>query len=278
MADFLLRIGDPNYPKSLLDLNNPPQKLYCRGNLELLRKPAVAIVGTRNCTRYGVICGQNISKCAVENGFAVVSGLAGGIDTSAHKGGIEATIAVLGNGLDVYYPISNKNLQEQIGREGLLITEYPNNFHAENWTFPARNRIVAALSNAVIAVEADIRSGTMITVEIAAEIHRDIYAVPGSILSNASRGTNKLIRDNKAKIFDDADAFFGGHIKKKTKQIEPFTFDEQKIIDVLQSDEVHFDELVEKTDFGVAVLSNLLTTMELKDLIEKLPGNLYVLK
>lgn len=179
----LIHLGDQDYPQALLDLKDPPKQLYVKGNLDLLKRPLISIVGTRDCTRYGLTVAKDLAASCAEAGFAVVSGLAEGIDTAAHQGAKENTIAVLGNGIDVYYPVMNHDLQEFIGAHGLLISEYPPDFRGGKTTFPQRNRIVAALGQAVIAVEADLHSGTLITIHKAQELNRDVYAVPGNIIN-----------------------------------------------------------------------------------------------
>jgi DNA processing protein len=288
MSELIIKQGDPDYPSCLLELSDPPKQLYCRGNISLLTCPAVAIVGTRDCTRYGNSVTVDLAKHCAENGICVVSGLADGIDTAAHTGAKQHTIAVLGNGLDVYYPASNRDLQDFIAQYGLLITEYENNFHGNLQTFPQRNRIIAALSSAVAVTEADIKSGTMHTVRFAQKLHRDIFAVPGQINSYASRGTNKLIKDKTAVMLTssaDLTDYFGKFPVKQlntqtpagfnTPKFRSVSMDEKTILDILKHDEVHFDELCGKSSFPIAALSALLTQMELSGLIEKLPMNLY---
>ncbi|MBQ7973621.1 MAG: DNA-processing protein DprA, partial [Clostridia bacterium] len=196
----IIRLGDVNYPHALMDLKDPPKQLYVKGDLNLLNRPLISIVGTRDCTRYGLMVAKDLAAQCVAAGFAVVSGLAEGIDAAAHQGAKEATIAVLGNGVDVYYPAANKDLQDEIAMRGLLISEYPPKLHGGKTTFPQRNRIVAALGTAVIAVEADLRSGTLITVKMANALSRKVFAVPGNINCYASQGTNALIANQNAKM------------------------------------------------------------------------------
>ena len=278
----IIRQGDVLYPRGLMDLKDPPKQIYVKGKLNLLDRPMVAIVGTRDCTRYGLMIAKDIAAHCVEAGFVVVSGLAEGIDTAAHQGGKEATIAVLGNGIDVYYPAINKDLQDEISLQGLLISEYPPTLHGGKTTFPQRNRIVAALAQAVIAVEADLRSGTLITVKMANELRRGVYAVPGNINSYASQGTNNLIAKGQAEMV----ASIPELISTLTGKIAPravvekkqISLEQQSILNILKSDEVHFDDLVIESGLTVPQLSTLLTNMEMIGLIEKLPGNYFVTK
>ncbi len=278
----IIRLGDSNYPKSLLDLKDPPKQLYVKGNLDLLNRPKIAIVGTRDCTRYGLTVAKDLASNCANAGLVVVSGLAEGIDAAAHQGAQGLTIAVLGNGLDVYYPVINKNLQDTIGENGLLISEYSPNFHGDKTTFPQRNRIVAALAQAVVAVEADLRSGTLITVRKAQELKRDIYAVPGNINCYASQGTNDLIANHGAQMVtssvDLVKALTGCAPKAKKMVVKQITLEQQNILNILKTDEIHFDELVLQSGLSVAQLSTLLTNMEMIGLIEKLPGNYLIAK
>ncbi len=280
---LLIRLGDLNYPKALLDLKDPPKQLYVKGNLDLLNKPTVSIVGTRDCTRYGLMVAKELAEHCAAAGYVVISGLAEGIDTAAHQGAKDATIAVLGNGVDVYYPSMNRDLQDYIGEHGLLISEYPPELHADKTTFPQRNRIVAALGQAVIAVEADLHSGTLITIRKAQELNRAVYAVPGNINCYASQGTNDLIANHGAQMIINAEDLIKkltgrtGKGKKNTpaKQI---SLEQQNILNILKTDEIHFDDLVVESGLSVPQLSTLLTNMEMIGLIEKLPGNYFVAK
>jgi len=272
---------DVKYPRALLELKDPPKQLYVKGNIALLDRPLVSIVGTRDCTRYGLMVAKELAAQCVSAGFVVVSGLAEGIDTAAHQGAKDATIAVLGNGIEVYYPVANKDLQDEIGARGLLISEYPPNLHGGKTTFPQRNRIVAALSQVVVAVEADLRSGTLITVKMAKSLKREVYAVPGNINCYASQGTNKLIANKEAKIITSIEDFIKeiagkSIISQKVLQSKQISLEQQNILNILKSDEVHFDDIVVESGLSVAQLSTLLTNMEMIGLIEKLPGNYFV--
>ena len=279
----IIHIGDANYPSALLDLKDPPKQLYVKGNLDLLNRPMVSIVGTRDCTRYGLMVAKELAEHCAEAGFVIVSGLAEGIDAAAHQGAKGATIAVLGNGLEIYYPVINQDLQKEIGTTGLLISEYPPKFRGGKTTFPQRNRIVAALGRAVVAVEADLRSGTLITVHKAQELNRDVYAVPGNINCYASQGTNDLIANHGARMVTSAidlvKNLTGRSGKSKTNnQPKQISLEHQNILNLLKTDEMHFDDIVLASGLSVPQLSTLLTNMEMIGLIEKLPGNYFVAK
>lgn len=278
----IIRLGDARYPQALMELKDPPKQLYVKGNLSLLDRPLISIVGTRDCTRYGLMIAKELATQCVKAGLVVVSGLAEGIDAAAHQGGIEATIAVLGNGIDVYYPIVNKELQDEIALKGLLISEYPPNMHGGKTTFPQRNRIVAGLARAVVAIEADLRSGTLITVKMANDLKRDVYAVPGNINCYASQGTNDLIAKGQAKmvtsVADLIKTLTGTVTAKAIVETKQVSLEHQNILNILKTDEMHFDDIVIESGMSVAQLSTLLTNMEMIGLIEKLPGNYFVAK
>ncbi|WP_162011055.1 DNA-processing protein DprA [Streptococcus sp. S784/96/1] len=192
-----LSILDKEYPLELKNIYNPPALLFYQGNLDLLNKEKLGVVGSRKCSEVGT---QSVAKLIKEMGnrFVIVSGLARGIDTSAHVAALKnggATIAVIGCGLDVYYPKENAKLQDYISRNQLLLTEYEIGQAPKKFHFPERNRIIAGLSRGIIVVEAKMRSGSLITCERAMEEGRDIFAVPGNILDGKSDGCHHLIQE-----------------------------------------------------------------------------------
>lgn len=199
----LLCCDDPLYPFLLLNIHDYPILLYCLGDIDCLRLPAVALVGSRTPTDYGKNVSATLARQLVGNGLAVVSGLAKGIDGQAHLGALKAggkTIAVLGCGLDVIYPREHGSLYKQIGEQGLLISEYPLGTPPEGFRFPARNRIVSGLSLGVVIIEAALRSGALITARLALEQNREVFAVPGRIDSPKSEGPHRLLRQGAALI------------------------------------------------------------------------------
>ena len=194
-----IKLGDEKYPENLKHIYSKPQVLYVLGNENLLNENSIAIIGCRNCSKYGA---QNAYKFGYElaqKEFCIVSGFARGIDTYAHLGAVRAkgkTIAVLGCGLDVVYPPENEKLYAEILKnKGAIISEYPLGTKPEKHHFPTRNRIISGLSNGVLVIEAKKRSGSMITVEHALDQGKTIYAVPGNITSDNSYGTNELIKE-----------------------------------------------------------------------------------
>ncbi len=189
---------DDEYPENLRKIYDMPITLFYKGEIGLLKKMCVAIVGSRNASKYGVNGAYSIGKELGKAGYVVVSGVARGIDTFSHKGCLEGggmTIGVLGCGIDIIYPAENEDLYKRISDTGLLISEYPVGMRPFRENFPMRNRIISGISDKIIVIEAALKSGTMITVECALEQGKDVYAVPGNISSNLSAGTNNLIKD-----------------------------------------------------------------------------------
>ena len=201
--------GEAEYPERLYDLPAPPPVLFAIGSLERLRAPCVAIVGTRRATRYGERVTAELAAALARAGVTVVSGMARGIDGIAHRAALEAgggTVAVLGTGVDVAYPVAHRALHAEIGARGLLLSEELPGDRASGGSFPKRNRIIAALARATIVVEAPHRSGALITAAHALELNRDVAAVPGPIDVPQSAGTNALLRDGAIMIADVDDA------------------------------------------------------------------------
>jgi DNA processing protein len=205
----LRRLGDASYPRALDDLPDPPATLWARGDLALLERPCVAIVGTRRATAYGERVARELARTLATAGAAVVSGLARGIDAAAHRGALDAggaTIAVLGTGLDVAYPKGHAALQRTIAERGLLLSELEPDDPAHGGSFPKRNRIIAALAKVTIVVEAGAKSGALITAAHALELDRPLAAVPGPIDIPQAQGSNELLRDGAIVVACMADA------------------------------------------------------------------------
>jgi DNA processing protein len=204
-----LHPGDAAYPSALADCPDPPRTLWVRGDLELLQRPTVAIVGTRRATAYAERVTRQLASTLARAGACVISGLARGVDAAAHRGALEvdgATVAVLGTGVDVCYPKGHGAMQRQIGERGLLLSELAPDDAAHRGSFPKRNRIIAALARATIVVEAGVKSGALITATHALEMNRAVAAVPGPIDVPQAQGSNELLRDGAAVIASMADA------------------------------------------------------------------------
>ncbi len=192
----VVRKGDPTYPPSLLDLEHPPPAIFHRGDPSALVAPRVAIVGTRRCTRYGHDLARELGRGLAASRVTVVSGLAAGIDAAAHQGVVEAggvPVGVVGTGLDVVYPARNRGLWEAVGDTGYLCSEAPLGTQPARWRFPSRNRLIAALAHVVVVVESHRSGGALLTADVAETLGRRVLAVPGSVRSPASEGTNQLL-------------------------------------------------------------------------------------
>ena len=278
----LLTLSDAAYPGRLKNIYDPPALLYCKGRLPLLDDLlCVAVVGTRDCTPYGVACAEKLGFGLASGGAAVVSGLAKGIDAAAIRGALRAggvTVGVVGNGLDVYYPYESRYLYEDVASAGILLSEYPPGTEPASGHFPVRNRIISGLSLAALVVEAPEKSGALITAATALEQGRDVFAVPGPIDAPASVGCNCLIRDGAGLVSDASDILreyegrFVLNLKESREQPETLgyqarTAPEPKPVAPTLSLQ-HSD--AELTDDQIAVLKALSDTepMQVDDLTE----------
>jgi DNA processing protein len=205
--NHLITLADLHYPRRLLETDQPPPLLYAKGNLQILQRPAMAIVGSRHATAQGETTAENFAESLCRAGLVVVSGLALGIDGAAHRGALKAdgaTIAVVGTGLDIVYPAKHKALAHQIAQHGLLLSEYALGTPSINYNFPRRNRIISGLSEGCLVVEANVDSGSLITAKLAIEQGREVFAIPGSIHSPVSKGCHALIKQG-AKLVESTD-------------------------------------------------------------------------
>ena len=201
-----IHLGTAEYPQLLAEISDPPVCIWIRGDRAVFARLAVAVIGARTASQEGLIAAGEIASDLARAGIVVVSGLARGIDSAAHRGALDGggeTIAVLGTGIDRVYPAENSELTEQIAARGLLVTEFPPGSNPEDWHFPRRNRIISGLSKAVVVVEAREKSGSLITARLAADQGRDVMAVPGTIVGGRNRGANALLRDG-AKLVESA--------------------------------------------------------------------------
>lgn len=269
----------------LSQLHTPVEKIYYTGDLDLLKGPCVAVVGSRSCTAYGIKAAEHIAGRLAQSGITVVSGLAKGIDTVAHRAAIDnggRTAAVLAGGTDYFYPASNRRLQQLIGRDHLIISEYPDGFAPRAYCFPMRNRIISAVSDAVIVVEAGNRSGALITAEYAAEQGKNLYAVPGNITSRSSFGCNKLIRDGVTPLIiaDDVIRDLGLTPKTEDTSIEADLGEEERLIlDIVRKNgEVSIEEIVHRTNIKLQSVGGIITALEMKGLIFFEMGKVLVAK
>ena len=255
--------------------------LYYKGNINLLKERAIAIVGTRRPDPYGKKITEQFADELSKAGLTIVSGLAAGVDTIAHETALKNganTIAVLGGGFNHIYPSFNANLAKQIEEKGLLISEYPPQVLPSAFHFPIRNRIIAGISDGVLITQAGEKSGSMHTKNYAIDFGKELFVVPADITREASRGTNAVISAfphacviTPKQILD----VFGISPKKEKENVKQLSFEEKLVLDVIGSEEVHFSEILSKTKMESKNLSSLLTLMKVSGIIKQLPGNYY---
>jgi len=260
-----------SYPEKLLKIPQPPVVLYVKG--ELKEEPAVVVVGSRRCSSYGRSVAFRLGKFLSENGISVISGLALGIDSAAHRGALSGggkTVAVLGSGVDMVYPFENKPLAERIVEKGgAVISEFPLGTKARKEFFPRRNRIVSGLSDCVVVVEAAEKSGTFITVNYALEQGKEVLAVPGSIDSPFSRGTNSLIKEGAPPLTDFNEIFEIVPQLKKAKEKKEIPEELAGIYNLLLEKPLTADQISQITGKSPREISIILTKLELKKLISR---------
>jgi DNA processing protein len=297
----LLHLQDERYPPALKAIYDPPPVLYVRGTLTRADNLAMAIVGCRRCTHYGAEQANRFSHLLASAGFTIVSGLARGIDSAAHHGALAAkgrTIAVQGCGLANVFPPENKKLFEQIADAGAVVSELPLTYEPLAENFPARNRIIAGLSMGVLVVEATFRSGALISAQAALENNRDVMAIPGRIDSPTSAGCHRLIKQG-ARLIDgieemmDALGHIGhglhDHVRTAAAEAEheaqqtlfdlsrlTLTPEEQQIMEHLNSEPVHVEDLIAQTRLSPGRINAALIHLQLKGLIKQLPGSCYI--
>ncbi len=283
----IITLADADYPASLLNISDPPPLLYLKGRRELLRHPALAVVGSRNATPQGLLNAENFSQAASDAGLCIVSGLALGIDTAAHQGGLRGTtssIAVVGTGLDIVYPAKNHTLAHQLAKEGALISEFPLSTPAIGRNFPRRNRIISGISQGCLVVEAALQSGSLITARQALEQGREVMAVPGSIHSPLSKGCHALIKQG-AKLVENTQDILDelgyapsqkNHNDSLKKQPTPIDSPQNNLLLThLGYDIVNIDTLCSRSGLTAEVVSAMLLTLELEGQVSSLPGGCY---
>ncbi|NYT63506.1 DNA-protecting protein DprA [Alcaligenaceae bacterium] len=282
----LLTLADAAYPRALLDTHDPPLLLYGNGNLALLARPIISIVGARNASTGGADNARAFARYLAERGWCIASGLALGIDTAAHEGALLAgpsgasTLAVMGTGIDIVYPARNRDLAHRIALDGLLISEFPLGTRALPYQFPKRNRLVAGLARGVLVVEAAKQSGSLITARLASETGREVFAIPGSIHSPLSRGCHALIRqgaklvESGQDILEELGSPKPGPTVHLTKipAVHAQTADpiKTKILEALGYDPVRLDTLQERSHLDIAILTASLLELELQETVVRL--------
>lgn len=285
----LITLSSPSYPEGLRRIHDAPLVLYVKGNLMDNDKYAVAMVGSRTATDYGMRIAEKMSHKLASSGLTVVSGLARGIDTASHKGALKAggrTIAVLGSGVDVPYPSSNRGLMSAIESSGAVVSEFPLGTPPNKENFPRRNRIISALSFGTVVVEAALDSGSLITVAYALEQGKEVFAVPGNITSRNSRGSNDLIKKG-AKLVESAEEVINelrpqlkGVLREDNMQPEKLpamTADETELYKCMSSEPRHIDAIIREINITSGKALSLLLNLELKGVIRQTQGKHFSL-
>jgi DNA processing protein len=288
----LLFFIDKEYPSRLKSVHDAPSLIYVKGNIDFERPKMVAIVGTRKATAYGKACVEELVEGLIPHGATIVSGLAYGIDIHAHKQAVKAhlpTIGVMGSGINVIYPSGHKETVKKMLDTGGIITEHPFDTPPDAHHFPARNRIVAALSDAVIIVEAAEKGGALITADIANSYNKDVFAFPGNIGQETSQGCNNLIKDHKAYLITsvrDLEYLMNWNVNEevlakpsKTLDLSGCDSQEEQVIKTLMEHNhaLMIDELSWRSGFAMSKLASILLSLEFKGMITPLPGKVYKL-
>jgi len=279
---------DPAYPSILREIHDPPMLLYIKGSDFPPNLTFIGVVGSRNPTHYGLKAAEKIGQGLARRGLGVVSGMARGIDSAAHwgcLGGRGFTVAVLGTGIDIVYPQSNKDLFQKIIQQGAVISEFPLGSPPEPKNFPIRNRIISGLSKGIVVVEATMKSGSLITASLALEQGRDVFAVPGSINSFKSTGSHFLIKQG-ARLIENSDDILEElglnyrYVPKtdtfKEAPIPPMGDAEKVIYEMIGDYPIHIDQIVRQGNFEPGEVLGILMKLELKGIIKQLPGRMFV--
>ncbi len=279
---------DNDYPSKLVNLPDAPNILYCKGNYSLVGMPSLGVVGTRKPSRYGIITTEKLVKDIASCGIVIISGLAYGVDSIAHRKCLDVngqTIAVLACGFDNIFPAQHIGLANEIVEKGgLLLSEYRPKAIAYKYTFPIRNRIIAALSEGILISEAGIKSGTSYTKDYALDYGKNIYAVPGQINCETSYLPNKLIKDGEANLVMTSEDILLDYdlatmLKEniKDKKVCQLSIEEELICKNLENGMKSIDELSALTNLNINILNTCLTTLEINEIIKRLPGGVFAL-
>ena len=284
-----IKIGDEYYPKKFLQLKNPPKAIWVKGDISLLEKPALAIVGSRKNTPYGEKIAKLFATQIAKQGIVIVSGLALGIDTIAHtysKSSLGNTIAVVGSGLNQIYPEENRKLaKEIIDGEGCLLSEYEPDEKVNMRNFPKRNRLICALSEGIFVVEADYRSGSKLTGNLGLKYGKKVFCVPRNIGELRGWGTNLLMQEGAKLVLSPGDILEEYGIKYDKKEELEQIYEKKKEIKIkpeykelynlITESPIEINELAKKSKLDISELNQKITMMEIEGYIESLPGNEY---
>ncbi|SOD40616.1 DNA-processing protein DprA [Nitrosovibrio sp. Nv4] len=294
-VNSIVTLADSHYPALLLNIPDPPPLLYLKGKPELLNSPTLAIVGSRNATPQGIANAEAFAEAASNAGLCIASGMASGVDAAAHRGGLRgsaASIAVVGTGLDIVYPASNRKLAHELAEKGMLISEFPLGTPAIASNFPRRNRIISGMSHGCLVVEAALRSGSLITARQALEQGREVFAIPGSIHSPLSKGCHALIKEG-AKLVESADDILdelaggsgrsgglGGSGQGRAAggaahDVDELQGSEPLLLRHLGHDITDIDTLCVRSGLTIETVSAMLLAFELDGVVASLPGGRY---
>lgn len=278
--NHLITLADPNYPKALLEIPDPPPLLYAKGQTKWLNTHGIAVVGSRNSSPQGEKNAEDFSQALANHGYTIISGMALGIDGAAHRGALKAngaTIAVVGTGLDIVYPARHRDLAHQIAERGLIISEFALGTPSKAQNFPRRNRIISGLSIGCLVVEANVQSGSLITARLAAEQGREVFAIPGSIHSPVSKGCHQLIKQG-AKLVDniqDVVDELGGISRENIFTELQTTPETNPLLDSMGFEPITMEALIERSGLTSDNLSAMLLVLELESKVASLPGGRY---
>lgn len=286
LAVSVLTIFDPAYPPRLKEIYNAPPLLYVKGQITRQDDQSVGVVGTRGPSVYGKELTARIVPELVRSGLTIVSGLARGVDSIAHRAALDAggrTIAVLGCGIDVIYPAENRALYGHVRDSGAVVTEYPLGTKPDAFNFPARNRIISGLSLGTVVVEAKYTSGALITADYALEQNREVFAFPGRATDTGSAGCNRLIRDGRAKLVTSTDDILAElDLTVAVQQLEiklalPANDEESRLLALLSHDPVHIDDLSRRSDLPMPTVASTMMMLELKGTVRQIGSMSYTL-
>jgi DNA processing protein len=280
-SNHVITLADSTYPPALLEIPDPPPLLYAKGRVPLLRQQGIAIVGSRNATAQGVAIAESLAKALSDAGLMIVSGMALGIDSAAHRGGLSGTsssLAVVGTGLDIVYPARNRGLAYALAARGALLSELPLGTPALAANFPRRNRLLSGIARGCVVVEAAAHSGSLITARLAAEQGREVFAVPGSIHSPLSKGCHQLIKQG-AKLVETAqdilDEFHMAGTSAPAQAAPALTPTAQALLDQLGFDPCDVETLAARSRLASDALLALLSELEIAGCVAALPGGRY---
>jgi DNA processing protein len=286
LASEVITIYDATYPRMLREIIDPPLVLHYRGDLELLQKPGIAIVGSRKASPYGINVSSHLARQLAGTGLTITSGLARGVDSAAHQAALDAggtTIGVLGTGIDLVYPRSNARLFRRLAEHGLIVTEFPPGTPPKPEHFPIRNRVISGLTYGTVIVEATSRSGSLITARMAAEQGREVFAVPSSIFSAGSEGPHRLVQYGAKLVHDATDVIDELPEELRRSLAQPAKAEDEpesplrEVLAALNHDEgIHVDTLTARTGRTAGAIAESLLQLELGGWVRALPGARYV--